>query len=94
MSRRNRPDGVAGFTLIETLIAQDFTQAVAVISLPNEHSIALHEATGFRRAGIYREVGYKQGRWIDVGFWQCELNDSAQPPVEPKRFADVGVIRA
>src|SRR3546814_15462391 len=61
---------------------------------PNDHSIALHEATGFRRAGVYREVGYKHGQWIDVGLWQCELNDSSVPPIEPKPFSEVGVVRS
>ena len=79
--------------LIDTLRAQGFTQAIGAIALPNEGSIALHEAVGFRRAGVYREVGFKNGQWIDVGFWQCELNDSTIPPVEPKRFSDVGVVR-
>lgn len=79
--------------LVDTLRAQGFTQAIGVIALPNDKSITLHEAVGFRRAGLYREIGYKQGRWIDVGFWQCELNDSAVPPIEPRRFVDVGVVR-
>ena len=79
--------------LVDTLRAQGFTQAIGVITLPNDASITLHEAVGFRRAGVYREVGYKQGRWIDVGFWQCELNDSAIPPVEPKPFSVTGVRR-
>jgi phosphinothricin acetyltransferase len=80
--------------LIDTLRAQGFTQAIGAIALPNDHSIALHEATGFRRAGVYREVGYKHGRWIDVGFWQCELNDSTVPPTEPRPFSEVGVVRS
>lgn len=79
--------------LVDTLRAQGFTQAIGVISLPNDASISLHEAVGFRRAGLYREIGFKQGRWIDVGFWQCALNDSAVPPVEPRAFRDVGVRR-
>ena len=79
--------------LIDTLRAQGFTQAIGRIALPNEGSIALHEQVGFRRAGVYREVGYKHGRWIDVGTWQCELNEASVPPEEPKRFADVGVVR-
>lgn len=79
-------------TLINTLIAQDFTQAVAVLSLPNEYSIGLHEATGFRRAGVYREIGYKNGQWYDVGVWQRELSEPADPPLDPKPFSEVGVI--
>jgi len=79
--------------LVDTLRAQGFTQAIGVITLPNDGSISLHESVGFRRAGVYREVGYKQGRWIDVGFWQRALNDSKVPPVEPKPFSEVGVVR-
>jgi phosphinothricin acetyltransferase len=79
--------------LIDTLRAQRFTQAIGAIALPNDHSIALHEAVGFRRAGFFREVGYKHGRWIDVGYWQCELNDAVTPPEEPKPFSEVGLVR-
>lgn len=80
--------------LIDTLRAQGFTQAIGVISLPNEHSIRAHEQVGFRRAGQLREVGYKSGRWVDIGIWQCELNDSAVPPNEPRPFSEVGIVRA
>lgn len=79
--------------LLDTLAAQGFVQAVATISLPNDQSIQLHEKVGFRRAGQYREIGFKQGRWLDVGMWQRELNDAVTPPAEPKPFADVGVVR-
>ena len=79
--------------LIDTLRAQGFTQAIGRIALPNNQSIKLHETVGIRRAGVFREIGYKQGQWIDVGYWQCELADPASPPAEPKRFADVGVVR-
>jgi len=79
--------------LVDTLRAQGFTQAIGAIALPNDHSIALHEAVGFRRAGFFREVGYKHGRWIDVGYWQCELNDAAATPGEPRPFSEVGLVR-
>lgn len=80
-------------SLLATLEAQDFTQAVASIALPNDHSISMHEAVGFRRAGVYRSVGYKHGQWRDVGIWQRDLAPAHSPPEEPKRFADVGVVR-
>lgn len=79
--------------LIDTLRAQGFTQAIGVISLPNENSIRAHEQVGFRRAGQLREVGFKDGRWVDIGIWQCELNDSVVPPVEPRPFSEVGIVR-
>jgi L-amino acid N-acyltransferase YncA len=79
--------------LIDTLRAQGFVHALGAIALPNDASIGLHEAVGFRRTGVYREVGYKQGQWIDVGIWQCELNEPRVPPAEPRKFSDVGVVR-
>ena len=71
---------------VDTLRHQGFTRAICVI--------ALHEAGGFRRAGVYREVGYKQGRGIDIGIWQCGLNERRVPPVQSRRFADTRVGRA
>lgn len=79
--------------LIDTLRAQGFVHAIGAITLPNDRSIRLHEAVGFRRQGVYREVGFKHGQWIDVGFWQCELNEPSVPPVEPRPFDEVGVVR-
>lgn len=78
-------------TLLATLTTQGFTQAMGVISMPNAASLALHEAVGFRCSGVTPAVGYKLGRWIDVGWWQCPLADGRVPPEEPRRFADVGV---
>ncbi|MES2444414.1 MAG: N-acetyltransferase family protein [Pseudomonadota bacterium] len=80
--------------LIDTLRAQGFVHAIGALALPNDASITLHESVGFRRTGVYREVGFKHGQWIDVGIWQCELNEPAVPPVEPRLFSDVGVVRA
>lgn len=78
--------------LIDTVRAQGFTHAIGVIALPNDHSIRLHESVGFRRAGFFREAGYKDGRWIDVGYWQCELNAATIPPLEPKPFSETGMV--
>jgi L-amino acid N-acyltransferase YncA len=44
--------------------------AIGGISLPNEASVRLHEALGFRKIGQFEEIGYKFDRWIDVGYWQ------------------------
>jgi L-amino acid N-acyltransferase YncA len=43
---------------------------VGGIALPNPASIALHEKFGFRKVAHFEQVGYKLGRWIDVGYWQ------------------------
>lgn len=46
---------------------------LGVIALPNPASVALHEHFGLAQAGLFREVGRKSGRWIDVGYWRATL---------------------
>src|SRR5690348_11945801 len=69
-----------GRALYEALLArlrsQGFRSACAGIALPNDASVALHEALGFERVGIYRNIGYKAGAWRDVGWWQLQLEPS------------------
>lgn len=40
------------------------------VAMPNEMSIALHEKFGFIKCAEFKEVGFKFGKWIDVGYWQ------------------------
>ncbi len=47
---------------------------IAIISLPNEASVKLHEKLGFQKVGQFKEVGYKFEKWIDVGYWQLKVN--------------------
>lgn len=46
---------------------------ISLIALPNPGSVRLHEKFGMRQVGHLKEVGYKFGQWIDVGFWQLHL---------------------
>ena len=59
--------------LIAELRERRFHCAIGGIALPNDASVALHEKLGFRKAGEFKEVGYKLGRWIDVGYWELFL---------------------
>ena len=53
--------------------------------------LRLHEALGFRRAGVLEAVGRKHGQWVDIGLWQCALAARGAAPAELRRFVDVGV---
>lgn len=46
---------------------------IGSIALPNEASIRLHEKFGFRKVAEFKEIGYKFGQWVDVGYWQLIL---------------------
>lgn len=47
--------------------------AIGGIALPNEASIALHEKFGMKKVAHFEEVGFKFGKWVDVGYWQVVL---------------------
>jgi L-amino acid N-acyltransferase YncA len=68
--------------LLPLLAGQGLHVACAGITLPNDASVALHESVGFRRVGVYRRIGFKQGAWWDVGWWEIELR-GPEPPTEP-----------
>jgi len=69
-------------SLFALLRLQGFCAAHAGITLPNPASVRLHESMGFRPAGVYPLVGFKQGAWRDVGFWQLALRERrGDPPV-------------
>lgn len=71
--------------LFERLRERGFRMACAGITLPNEASLGLHEALGFERTGINREIGWKEGAWRDVGWFQLELAPAGDdPPPEPR----------
>jgi phosphinothricin acetyltransferase len=71
--------------LFDLLRRQGIQVACAGITLPNDASVALHEACGFELVGIYRRIGWKAGQWRDVGWWELELVPrGADAPAEPR----------
>jgi len=76
---------------LDLLERQGMVTAIAGIALPNAASVALHEKLGFSLLGIERGVGFKLGRWIDVGRWQRDLGTRTDVPVEPKPFRHPGL---
>jgi L-amino acid N-acyltransferase YncA len=59
--------------LLSDLRERSIHVAIGGIALPNPASIALHERLGFSQVAHFREVGFKFGRWLDVGYWQVTL---------------------
>lgn len=56
--------------LLAQLKGKGYHAAFGGIALPNDASIALHQAFGFTLVGTYKEVGWKLGSWRDVSWWQ------------------------
>jgi L-amino acid N-acyltransferase YncA len=66
-----------------------YYRAFAGITLPNEASVRLHEKVGFRPIGIYRRVGFKLGKWHDVGWWSFDLAPEREAPREPRSIREM-----
>jgi len=79
---------------LDLLERQGFVTIVAGIALPNEASVALHETLGFTLSGIERGVGFKHGRWVDVGRWQKDLAPRTAVPAEPLSAAEISNLQA
>lgn len=56
--------------LMERLREGNLHSIIGGIALPNEASVRLHEKLGFRQVAHFHDVGFKFGRWVDVGYWQ------------------------
>jgi L-amino acid N-acyltransferase YncA len=59
--------------LIDRLRAMGQHTMIGGILIPNPASVALHERLGFRKVAHFEQVGFKQERWLDVGYWQLLL---------------------
>jgi phosphinothricin acetyltransferase len=75
--RHGRSGRGVGSALYERLFARLAERGMHVvlgcIALPNEASVVLHEKFGMKKVAHFSEVGFKFGRWIDVGYWQRNL---------------------
>jgi phosphinothricin acetyltransferase len=60
--------------LLEKARGMDIHVIMSVITVPNERSVGLHEKFGFKKTGHFKEIGYKLGRRLDVGYWEHILN--------------------
>jgi len=68
--------------LIKRLSGQGYHVVIGGIALPNAASVALHEALGFQKVAEFKDVGFKFGRWVDVGYWQLMLSELQTRPLE------------
>ncbi len=67
-----------GSALLETLLARlrdrGFHRAVAIVALPNDASVALHQKLGYRIVGTLSEVGHKLDGYWGTMLLEAELN--------------------
>lgn len=81
--------------LIELLRLQGVRTVYGCVTLPNTPSEHLHEAMGFRRAGVFRNAGYRLGAWRDVAWYEKEIAPYDAPtPLRTIREAEPAQMEA
>ena len=75
--------------LIEILKRQGYRNVYAVINLPNDRSVKFHESCGFNYFATYEKVGYKLGKWKNVGWWQLIINEYTMEPEPPIKLSEL-----
>ncbi|HIT88656.1 MAG TPA: N-acetyltransferase [Candidatus Coprocola pullicola] len=66
--------------LIEILKKQGVKTVYAGVTIPNEKSENLHKSLGFQCFGVYRNTGYKCNRWLDVAWFEKNIDQYCQNP--------------
>lgn len=70
--------------LLEMLKRLGYKNLYALITLPNEASLALHEKFGFTQLAVMRKTGCKFGRWHDVAMLEKCLGEHGRDPAPPR----------
>ena len=82
-----------GKSLYEALFAllklQGFYSVFAGIVLPNPKSIALHQTLGFEEIGVFKNIGFKLGKWHSSQWMQKSLGQDQQIPSKPISISEL-----
>lgn len=76
-------------SLFAILRLQGYHNALAGITLPNPGSEGIHRSMGFQPVGVYKNIGYKCGRWHDVAWSQLALREPEPEPRPPLALESV-----
>lgn len=75
--------------LFDLLRRQGYVNAYAGITLPNPSSLGIHESLGFVPIGVFRQIGFKFGRWHDVAWLHLRLREDPAPTADPLSTAEL-----
>ena len=62
-------------TLLRNLAGSGLHGVYAGIALPNDASEHLHRALGFRKVGLFEEVGWKFNKYWSVAWYEMRIQD-------------------
>ena len=80
-------------SLNEIVRYQGIADLLAIITMPNEPSVAFHEYLGYQKCAEFSKVGYKLNQWQNVGWFELFLqaeNDAPKNRILP--LAEITVL--
>lgn len=75
--------------LFAILPLQGVRLAYALITQPNTPSVKLHAACGFSETGLFRNSGYKHGKWLDVLYMEKKIREFDDEPGPLQSIAEL-----
>lgn len=73
---------------------QNVRNVYGAITQGNERSLRLHERLGFRKVAVFPKIGYKNGHWLDVLWYELNLAPHDVPqPIIPFPQLDAELVR-
>ncbi|MBZ6526618.1 N-acetyltransferase family protein [Aerococcaceae bacterium DSM 111021] len=75
--------------LLELCKLQGIHTVYGLVTENNSASENLHEKLGFRLAGVFRNVGFKEGRWLSCSYYEKDLASYNDKPNPMKSISDI-----
>lgn len=82
--------GKVMYEALEALLRlQGIVVTYACITASNEHSVKMHEASGYKIIGTFNNTGFKHGHWLDMVWMEKVI---AEYPKQPALIKKIGEL--
>ena len=75
--------------LLFALEEQGFCKVLAGLTVPNETSEKFHHKFGFKQFAQYTKIGFKNGKWHDVDWFELDIKQDNKLPKQLKSIREV-----
>lgn len=75
--------------LIEILTALEYRNLYAVVVSENKESCRFHVKCGFKLFCVFHKSGWKDGRWLDVSWYERQIGSFEGTPSETRSISEL-----
>lgn len=63
-----------------------YKKMISIITEGNTASEHIHEKFGFEKKAFFEDIGYKNGKWLGVTYYQLSLEEMEDHPKQPQNL--------